>query len=42
LMSVAQAQEQSYTNQFLGNPLLILVVFLVIDLLAFVYRKIRK
>jgi|YelNatPaOPRAMG01_1025707.scaffolds.fasta_scaffold00231_24 hypothetical protein len=29
-------------SQFLGNPLLILAAIIVIDLIAFIYHKIRK
>ncbi len=36
------AAEESPINQFLGSPLLILTVIIVIDIIAFLYRKIRK
>lgn len=36
------AAEESSINQFLGSPLLILTVIIVIDIIAFLYRKIRK
>jgi len=29
-------------EQFLGSPLLVLASIIVIDLIAFIYRKIRK
>jgi len=29
-------------NQFLGSPLLILTAIIVIDIIAFIYHKIRK
>jgi len=41
-INVTYAADQSFADQFLGSPLLILAVFLVIDLIAVVYRKIRK
>jgi len=31
-----------FVNQFLGSPLLILTVILIIDVIAFIYYKIRK
>jgi len=31
-----------FVNQFLGSPLLILAVILIIDVIAFIYHKIRK
>ena len=36
------AAAESPINQFLGSPLLILTVIIVIDIIAFLYRKIRK
>ena len=32
----------SFINQFLGSPLLILTAIIVIDIIVFVYHKIRK
>jgi hypothetical protein len=31
-----------FINQFLGSPLLILTAIILIDIIAFIYRKIRK
>jgi hypothetical protein len=38
----AYAAEESPINQFLGSPLLALAAIIVIDVIAFLYRKIRK
>jgi hypothetical protein len=42
LIKHAYAASGSFVDQFLGNPLLVLVVIVIIDAIAFVYRKIRK
>jgi cadmium resistance protein CadD (predicted permease) len=36
------AADESFADQFLGSPLLILVAIVVIVAVAFVYHKIRK
>jgi len=41
-VSTVNAADESFTDKFLGSPLLILVVIIVIDIIAFVYHKIRK
>ncbi|MBX5321759.1 MAG: hypothetical protein QHH12_02750 [Candidatus Bathyarchaeota archaeon] len=41
-ISSVYAAEESPINQFLGSPLLILTAIIVIDIIAFLYRKIRK
>jgi hypothetical protein len=38
----AYAAEESPINQFLGSPLLIITAIIIIDIIAFIYRKIRK
>ncbi|MCD6445253.1 hypothetical protein J7L49_00495 [Candidatus Bathyarchaeota archaeon] len=38
----AYAEGTSVSEKFLGSPLLILVGILIIDLIAFIYHKIRK
>jgi hypothetical protein len=38
----AYAAEGSLINQFLGSPLLILTAVIIIDIIAYLYRKIRK
>ncbi|MEM3703239.1 MAG: hypothetical protein QXX79_02295 [Candidatus Bathyarchaeia archaeon] len=36
------AAEESFPSQFLGSPLLILTAIIIIDIIAYLYRKIRK
>ncbi len=36
------AAEESPISQFLGSPLLVLTAIIVIDIIAYFYRKIRK
>ncbi|MEM3579674.1 MAG: hypothetical protein QXH40_06275 [Candidatus Bathyarchaeia archaeon] len=36
------AAEESFPSKFLGSPLLILTAIIVIDVIAYLYRKIRK
>jgi uncharacterized membrane protein len=36
------AADESFTDQFLGSPLLILTAIIVIVAVAFVYHKMRK
>jgi hypothetical protein len=42
LTNTVKAADESFTDQFLGSPLLILTAFIVIDIIAFLYHKIRK
>jgi len=42
LIHSVNAADESFANKFLGSPLLILVVLIVIDVIAFIYHKIRK
>jgi len=42
LAGTASAADESFSYQFLGSPLLILVVLLIIDAIALLYHKIRK
>jgi cadmium resistance protein CadD (predicted permease) len=42
LVNHVNAADGFTADQFLGSPLLILAAILVIDLIALVYRKIRK
>ena len=42
LISHAYAAEESPISKFLGSPLLILAAIIIIDIIAFLYRKIRK
>jgi len=41
-INVVRAADESFADQFLGSPLLILTAFIIIDVVAFVYHKIRK
>lgn len=36
------AAEESPISKFLGSPFLILTAIIIIDIIAFLYRKIRK
>jgi hypothetical protein len=42
LINRVYAAEDSLLNQFLGSPLLALAAIIVIDVIAFLYRKVRK
>ena len=42
LISSVSAADESFASQFLGSPLLILTALIVIDIIAFIYHKIRK
>jgi hypothetical protein len=42
LINHAYAAEESLPSKFLGSPLLILIAVIIIDIIAFLYRKIRK
>jgi len=42
LISSANAAEDSLVDQFLGSPLIILVAIIVIDIVAFIYHKVRR
>jgi len=37
-----EAADEPFTDQFLGNPLLILAGLIVIAIMAFIYHKIRR
>jgi len=41
-ISSANAAEDSLADQFLGSPLIILVAIIVIDIVAFIYHKVRR
>ncbi|MEM2995303.1 MAG: hypothetical protein QXI91_04730 [Candidatus Bathyarchaeia archaeon] len=38
----AYAQDESFIDQFIGSPLLVLAAIIAIDVIAFIYHKIRK
>lgn len=42
LVNVVNAADQSFGYEFLGNPLLVLAVLLVVDAIALVYHRIKK
>jgi len=42
LISSVNAADKSVVDQFLGSPLLVLIAIIVIDIIAFIYHKIRK
>ena len=42
LINIVGATDESFVDQFLGSPLLVLTALIVIDIIALVYRKIRK
>ena len=42
LVGIATAADESFFYEFLGSPLLILVILLIIDAIALLYHKIRK
>lgn len=39
---MANASEETFADSFLGSPLLVLAVILIIDAVAVVYYRIRK
>lgn len=42
LVSSVYAEDGSIQNQFLGSPLLILTIIIIIDIIVFLYRKLRR
>jgi len=42
LINIVHAADETFTDQFLGSPLLVLVAIIIIDVIAFIYHKIRK
>lgn len=42
LIRSVNAAGESFEEEFLGSPLLILVAIIVIDIIAFIYHKLRK
>jgi hypothetical protein len=41
-VGTVKAADESFTSQFLGSPLLALAALVVIDVIAFIYHRIRK
>ncbi|MDI6846830.1 MAG: hypothetical protein QMD23_01675 [Candidatus Bathyarchaeia archaeon] len=42
LINSVNAAEESFVDQFLGSPLVVLVAIIVIDIIAFIYHKVRR
>lgn len=42
LISSVNATERSFVDRFVGSPLIILVAIIVIDIVAFIYHKVRR
>jgi len=42
MISSVHAENESVLDKFLGSPLLALTVLIIIVVIAFIYRKIRK
>ncbi|MEM3726057.1 MAG: hypothetical protein QXK98_04240 [Candidatus Bathyarchaeia archaeon] len=41
-VNIVGASEESLTEQFLGSPLLVLTAIIIMDIIALIYRKIRR
>ena len=41
-VDVVKAADESFAEQFLGSPLLVLTALIIIDIIAFIYHKLRK
>jgi hypothetical protein len=42
LITSVSAEEEPFVDTFLGSPLLVLVAIIAIDIIALIYRKIRR
>lgn len=42
LIGTVRAADESFASQFFGSPLLALAALVVIDVIAFIYHKMRK
>lgn len=42
LINSVNAAEGSFVDRFLGSPLIILAAIIVIDIIAFIYHKVRR
>ncbi len=42
LINSVTAEEESLADKFLSSPLIVLVVIILFDIIAFIYHKIRK
>ena len=41
-VDVVKAADESFAEQFLGSPLLVLAALIIIGVIAFIYRKLKK
>jgi len=42
VIGVTYAADDSFASQFLGSPLLVLAVILIVDAIALIYHRARK
>jgi hypothetical protein len=42
LISIVNAADESFADQFISSPLLVLLAIFIIDFVALIYRRIRK
>lgn len=42
LINSVHAEEEPFADKFLGSPLLVLAAIVVIDVIAFIYHRIRR
>ncbi len=42
LVNSVWAEDETYADKFLGSPLLILTILVVVDLIAIIFHKIRR
>ncbi|MDH5459477.1 MAG: hypothetical protein OEY95_03710 [Candidatus Bathyarchaeota archaeon] len=42
LINSVNAAEESFVDQFLSSPLIVLVAIILIDIIAFIYHKVRR
>lgn len=42
LINSVNAEGASFRDKFLGSPLLVLIAIIVIDIIAFIFHKIRR
>jgi hypothetical protein len=42
LMNSVNADRGSFTDKFLGSPLIVLVVIIAIDIVAFIFHRIKR
>lgn len=42
LVNSVSAEEEPFVDKFLGSPLFVLAAVIIIDIIAFIYHKIRR